>query len=65
MWMEERVGKRVNHQRMEDLQTVDPNVVASACPFCITMLTDAARDKQLEDKIQTKDVVELLADSLA
>ncbi len=63
MWMEERVGTRVNHKRLEDLQTVNPNVVASACPFCITMLSDAARDKQVEN-LQTKDVVELLADSL-
>ncbi len=64
MWMEERVGKRVNHQRLEDLQSVNPNVVASACPFCITMLRDATRDKQVEEQIRTKDVVELLAESL-
>lgn len=65
MWMEERVGTRVNHKRLEDLQTVNPNVVASACPFCITMLRDATRDKQVEEKIQTKDVIELVAESLA
>jgi len=65
MWMEERVGKRVNHQRLEDLQTVNPNVIASACPFCITMLKDATRDKGVDEQIQTKDVVELLAESLA
>jgi Fe-S oxidoreductase len=64
MWMEERVGKRVNHQRLEDLQTVNPNVVASACPFCITMLKDATRDKGVDEAIQTKDVVELLAESI-
>ena len=64
MWMEERVGTRVNHKRLEDLQSANPNVIASACPFCITMLHDATRDKQLEEKIQTKDVAELLAESL-
>ncbi|MBI2083414.1 MAG: 4Fe-4S dicluster domain-containing protein [Deltaproteobacteria bacterium] len=64
MWMEERVGKRVNHQRLEDLQVANPNIIASACPFCITMLRDATRDKHVEEKIQTKDVVEILADSL-
>lgn len=63
MWMEERVGKRVNHQRLEDLQTANPNVIASACPFCITMLKDATHDKGIEN-IQTKDVVELLAESI-
>lgn len=64
MWMEERVGKRVNHQRLEDLQTANPNVIASACPFCITMLRDATRDKHVDEKIQTKDVVELLAEAI-
>lgn len=65
MWMEEREGTRVNHKRLEDLQTVNPNIVASACPFCITMIKDAARDKGIEEQIDTKDVVELLAESLA
>ncbi len=64
MWMEERVGKRVNHQRLEDLQTAEPNVIASACPFCITMLKDATRDKAVDDTIDTKDIVELLAESV-
>lgn len=64
MWMEEKVGTRVNHKRLEDLRSVSPNVIASACPFCITMLRDATRDQHLDDKIQTKDLVELLAESL-
>lgn len=63
MWMEERVGIRVNHKRLEDLQTANPNVIASACPFCITMINDAARDKQVEN-VQTKDIAELVAESL-
>jgi Fe-S oxidoreductase len=62
MWMEERLGSRVNHKRLEDLQTVQPETIASACPFCMTMLTDAARDKHVE--IKTKDVAELVAESI-
>ncbi len=65
MWMEERVGTRVNHKRLEDLQTAKPNIIASACPFCITMLRDATRDKEVAESVQTKDVVELVAESLA
>lgn len=65
MWMEETEGTRVNHKRLEDLQAVDPNIIASACPFCVTMLQDATRDKGVEEKIDTKDVVELLAESIA
>jgi len=62
MWMEEHIGDRVNHQRLQDLQEAQPQTIASACPFCMTMLTDAARDKGVE--VHTKDVAELVADSL-
>ncbi len=62
MWMEEHIGDRVNHQRLEDLQEAKPQTVASACPFCMTMITDAARDKEVQ--VNTKDIAELVADSL-
>jgi Fe-S oxidoreductase len=62
MWMEEHLGTRVNHKRLEDLQTVQPQTIASACPFCMTMLSDATRDKHVE--IKTKDIAELVAESL-
>lgn len=64
MWMEEHTGTRVNQKRLEDLKTVNPNVIASACPFCITMLNDATRETGVSEQIQTKDVIELLAESL-
>ncbi len=63
MWMEEKVGVRVNQKRFEDLNATSPNVIASACPFCITMIGDASRELQVEN-VQTKDVVELLAESM-
>lgn len=62
MWMEEHIGDRVNHMRLEDLQEAKPQTIASACPFCMTMMTDAARDKEVD--IKTKDLAELIAESL-
>lgn len=62
MWMEEHIGDRVNHQRFDDLKTADPQTIAAACPFCMTMITDASRDK--ESNIQTKDIAELIADAI-
>ncbi len=62
MWMEEKIGTRVNHKRLEDLQTVQPEVIASACPFCKVMITDATRDKNVETPV--KDVAELVAESI-
>jgi len=62
MWMEEKIGTRVNHKRLEDLQTVAPQTIASACPFCKVMITDATRDKQVD--IQIKDIAEIVAEAL-
>jgi Fe-S oxidoreductase len=60
--MEEKIGDRVNHQRLADLQEVQPQTISTACPFCMVMISDATRDKEVP--IKTKDVAELVADSL-
>lgn len=64
MWMEERVGTKVNHKRMDDALETEATTVASGCPFCITMLRDAANDKEVAERVKTRDVAELLADSI-
>ena len=63
MWMEETIGKRINHERAEEAIGVNPNVVATACPFCHTMLDDGLKDKGKED-IQTLDIVQLVAEAM-
>lgn len=64
MWMEEKSGTRINHKRLEDVQTqTSATIVASACPFCLTMLGDAVKETKAED-LETKDIAELLAESL-
>ncbi len=63
MWMEETIGTRINHDRAEEAIGVNPNVVATACPFCHTMLDDGLKDKGKED-IQTLDIVQLVAESM-
>ncbi len=65
MWMEEH-GTKVNDMRLEDALRlpVQPKVIASACPFCLTMMSDAVASKDLADKIQTRDIVEIVADAL-
>jgi Fe-S oxidoreductase len=60
MWMEEKLGTRINHKRLEDLQKTGADKVAAACPFCLTMLSDAAREKKAEN-VQVYDIAELLA----
>lgn len=94
MWMEEHIGTRINHNRLneaaltlkhaEDPNTPYPNaadkkkpgqvgdykekggsgIVAVACPFCSTMLSDAVNDTGREENIKIKDITELVADAL-
>jgi len=60
MWMEEQNQDRVNVKRTLQLVDTGAKTIASACPFCMTMLTDGIKSKSLEDSIQQLDVVELL-----
>ncbi len=62
IWMEERTGKRVNIERTEEALATNPNVIASACPFCMTMLTDGVKAKEAGE-VQVKDVAELILEA--
>jgi len=63
-WMEENEGRRVSQVRVEQAMEVKPDILASACPFCLTMFEDGVKSKEVGDKIKTKDIAELLAESL-
>ena len=60
MWMEEQNTDRVNVKRTLQLLDTGAKTIASACPFCMTMLTDGIKSKNLEDSVKQIDVVELL-----
>ena len=63
MWMEEKTGERVNHRRLDHVAATGAKAVASACPYCLIMLDDAAKTKDRED-IARYDVAEILERSL-
>jgi Fe-S oxidoreductase len=63
MWMEEHIGRRVNQMRLEDVKSTPANLVATACPFCKTMLNDAIKETATEN-MDSSDVVELLYESV-
>ncbi|MGH7295240.1 MAG: (Fe-S)-binding protein [Polyangiaceae bacterium] len=60
MFMEEQNHDRVNVKRTLQLLDTGAKTIASGCPFCMTMLTDGVKSKNLEDSIQQLDVAELL-----
>lgn len=64
MFMEENEGKRVNIERTEEAISTGANTIASACPFCMTMLTDGIKAKDKSDSVKVKDVAEIIAESL-
>jgi Fe-S oxidoreductase len=65
MWMEEQNQNRVNVKRTLQLVDTRATTIASACPFCMTMLTDGLKSQSLEEKIRQMDIAELLAESCA
>jgi len=64
MFMEEKIGKRVNHERTEEALALNPDVIGTACPFCMTMLTDGVKDKEASEKVQVKDIAELVLEAI-
>jgi len=59
MWMEERVGQRINVERKQELLATGADAVAVACPFCMTMLNDAGA--KLESTVPVYDIAEVVA----
>ena len=64
MWMEEHLGKRINHLRFEDALKTKAGTIGTACPFCLTMLDDATKDKEMEESIKVQDITELIVQAL-
>ncbi|HEV2088303.1 MAG TPA: (Fe-S)-binding protein [Cryptosporangiaceae bacterium] len=68
MWMEEKIGKRINVERTEEALSTDPDIVAIGCPFCLTMLSDgvtgAQASGQAKDSVEVLDVSQVLLRSI-
>jgi Fe-S oxidoreductase len=65
MWMEERIGKRINHERVDEALATGAAKIATGCPFCRVMLTDGLTDRQNAgapgaESVQIADVAQLL-----
>lgn len=60
MWMEETSGKRVNLARTEQALETNPGIISSACPYCLTMMEDGTKAKEVEERVKAKDVAEIL-----
>jgi len=57
----EKGNKEVNIERTEDALEVSPNIIATGCPFCNTMMTDGVKNFNKEQELQVMDIAELIA----
>jgi Fe-S oxidoreductase len=68
MWLEERTGKRINEERVDEALALDPDAVSTACPYCMVMLGDAINAKkaagQAKQTLEVIDVSQLLVRSI-
>lgn len=63
-WMEENIGKRVNQARMKEALGTGAEVLAAACPFCITMFDDGIKGLEAEERMQIEDISEIVVRAL-
>jgi Fe-S oxidoreductase len=69
MWMEERIGKRINTERIDEALALDPDTISTACPYCLVMLGDAVAAKkssgEAKENLEVVDVAQLLVRAMA
>jgi Fe-S oxidoreductase len=65
MWLEEKLGTRVNMERTAEAIDTGADVVSTACPYCMIMLDDAVRANAKEDDVRVLDLSQLLEESMA
>lgn len=64
MWLEEDLGTRVNQNRVAEAAKTGASTIATACPFCQTMMKDGISELDLGEQLQTKDIAEIVAQTL-
>jgi heterodisulfide reductase subunit D len=65
MFKEDEPGdKRINTERTDEALELKPNVIAAACPFCNTMISDGVKNREKEQEVQVLDIAEIIAASI-
>ncbi len=64
MFLEELEGTRINVNRTEEAVKTKAETIASACPFCMTMMTDGLKTLEKADSVEVKDIAEIVLENL-
>ena len=57
----EEEGTRMNEKRMDHIIEVKPDIVSTACPYCLIMLEDGIEVKEIGEGLKAKDMIEIIA----
>jgi Fe-S oxidoreductase/nitrate reductase gamma subunit len=63
MFLEDEEGGRINEERTREALSLNPDTIASACPFCMTMLTDGVKHFNKIDDVEVKDIAEIVLEN--
>jgi Fe-S oxidoreductase len=64
MFLEDEEGGRINVERTREALETGASTVASACPFCMTMLTDGIKHFEKTDEVSVKDIAEIVLEKI-
>jgi len=64
MWLEEKIGTRINIARVEQALPQSPQVIATACPYCAVMMYDGVSALGKTDAIAVRDIAELVVEAM-
>jgi Fe-S oxidoreductase len=63
MWMEERIGKRVNQERTDEAVATGADTIGVACPYCLIMLDDGVKAKG--SSVRVLDIVQVVSEAVS
>ena len=64
MWLEEKTGKRINIERVEEALKYNPKTISVCCPYCMTMFEDGIKDKGADKQVRVLEVAEIVVKAL-
>jgi Fe-S oxidoreductase len=60
MFLEDEEGSKINNERTKEALETGADNIASACPFCMTMLTDGVKHFEKFEEVKVKDIAEIV-----
>lgn len=64
MWLEEKIGNRINLNRTDEAISTGVDVIGTACPYCMVMIDDAVKTRGREGEVEVLDIAQLLERSM-